>query len=142
MCEPELLLHTNVRWLSRSKFLQRFRDVLDEIRIFLENRNEDFKQLNDEDWLCDFAFLADFTGTSILRVLNLKLQGKSKTISEMISILSAFKKQIPSLIHDLQEQTFHYFPNVKDHLQIYPGFIWSSEKYVSKINSVMNDFDI
>ena len=68
----------------------------------------------------DLAFLADLNESS---VFNLKLQGKSKSISEMMSILGGFKNQIPSLIHNLQEQTFNYFSNVKDHLQSYPGFI-------------------
>jgi hypothetical protein len=32
--EVDLILHTDVRWLSRSRFLQRFRDLLDDCSIF------------------------------------------------------------------------------------------------------------
>lgn len=32
----EIILHTDVRWLSRHKFLQRFCDLLNEIRSFFE----------------------------------------------------------------------------------------------------------
>lgn len=39
--ESELALHTDVRWSSRSKFLQRFRDLLDEIIKFLDERGDD-----------------------------------------------------------------------------------------------------
>ena len=31
----ELLLHTDVRWLSKGKFLQRFREICPEIKEFL-----------------------------------------------------------------------------------------------------------
>ena len=86
--EPELALHTDVRWLSRSKFLQRFRDLLDEIIKFLEERGDDYRQLRDLDWQCDLAFLADFTGK--LSTLNLNLQGKNKAISDVMSSIAAF----------------------------------------------------
>jgi hypothetical protein len=49
---------------------------LDDIVQFLEERGDSFSQLRDVNWLCDLAFLADFTG--YLRDLNLNLQGKTK----------------------------------------------------------------
>jgi len=81
--DVDLILHTDVRWLSRSRFLQRFRDLLDDIVQFLEDRGDSFSQMRDENWLCDLAFLADFTGH--LSDLNLKLQGKNIIIIDLIS---------------------------------------------------------
>jgi hypothetical protein len=74
--------------------------------------------------------------------LNLELQGKGKTIGEMISTVNAYKNQFPLLIDDLRLQTFIHFPNIKDHLQNNPDFILSSEKYLREINNVMKDFNI
>ncbi|XP_072401606.1 zinc finger BED domain-containing protein 5-like [Diabrotica undecimpunctata] len=66
--EPDLVLHTDVRWPSRTKFLQRFR-LLNEILKFLEESGDKHQQLRDLDWHCDLAFLADFTDK--LSTLNL-----------------------------------------------------------------------
>ena len=43
----ELLLHTDVRWLSSSKFLQRFRYLLQDIKAFLHSRGDDWTKLDD-----------------------------------------------------------------------------------------------
>lgn len=51
----ELVLHTDVRWLSREKFLQRFRELCPEIKEFFhEAKDADYNQLNDSQWLLDF----------------------------------------------------------------------------------------
>ena len=70
----QLILHLDVRWLSSGKFLQRFCDLLEEIRAFLLNRGDSYAKLNNFDWLSELAFHADFTGR--LASLNLQLQGK------------------------------------------------------------------
>jgi len=62
---------------------------LDDIVQFLEERGDSFSQMRDVSWLCDLAFLANFTGR--LSDLNLKLQGKNKTIIDLISCISSFK---------------------------------------------------
>ena len=87
----------------------------------------------------DLAFLADFTGR--LSALNLQLQGKSKSISELISAIGAFKMQIPSLISDLEEKRFNFFSNIKNHLQNYPHTTWNPEKYVIEIHVVSHEFE-
>jgi hypothetical protein len=45
----------------------------------LKERGDEKAELEDEKWLFDLAFLADFTG---------KLQGKNECIAEMITVSS------------------------------------------------------
>ena len=97
-----------MRWLSGSKFLQRFQDLLQEIKAFLQDTGYDSAKLDDLLWLSDLAFLADFTGK--LSDLNLQLLGKSKPISESISAIGAFKMQIPAFISDPKVKQFDFFP--------------------------------
>ena len=137
--EKELLLHKDVRWLSSSKFLQRIRDLLQDIKVFLQSRGDDYAKLDDLVWMNDLAFLADFTG--MLSVLNLQLQEKNKSISKLISAIDAFKMKIPSLVSDLEEKQFNFFPNIKNHLQNYPRTIWNPEKYVAEIYVVSYEFE-
>uniref|UniRef100_A0A0L8HWL3 HAT C-terminal dimerisation domain-containing protein n=1 Tax=Octopus bimaculoides TaxID=37653 RepID=A0A0L8HWL3_OCTBM len=53
----DLLLHSNVRWLSRVNVLNRFVSLLEEIKIFVEEKH--FPELNNEDWLFKLMFLID-----------------------------------------------------------------------------------
>lgn len=138
--EPDLALHTDVRWLSRSKFLQRFRDLLDEIIKFLEERGDDYQQLRDLDWQCDLAFLADFTGK--LSTLNLELQGKNKTVTEMMSSIAAFQSQTASMIVDIEKKKFQQFVNIKDHMEKHPTYNFIPDKYTAEIKAVVSDFEI
>lgn len=63
-----LLLHTEVRWLSRGKILERFIMLLPQIKEFIASR--------------DLEFLTDRTAK--LNELNLKIQGKNQHIADMI----------------------------------------------------------
>ncbi|GLV33575.1 hypothetical protein CBL_20287, partial [Carabus blaptoides fortunei] len=53
----EPLMHTDVRWLSRGKFLQRFHDLIDEIKQFLITRGDNYKILEDNSVLEVLAIL-------------------------------------------------------------------------------------
>ncbi|GFX75561.1 DUF4371 domain-containing protein [Trichonephila clavipes] len=72
----ELLYHADVRWLCWSIFLQRFRDLLQEVKYFLESKDETYLELSDKIWLMDLAFVVNIT--SHLNELNLHLQGKNQ----------------------------------------------------------------
>lgn len=137
--QPDVILHTDVRWLSRHKFLARFRSLLREIISFLKDRGDEYAQLEDAEWLFDLAFLADFTGE--LSDMNLELQGKGKCIGEMMSIVSSYKTKFKLMKTDLTINTFDHFPNMQDHLEKNPDFVFQTEKYVSEIDSVIQEFE-
>ena len=89
-------MHTDIRWLSRGKFLHRFRDLIinyyfinliNDIKQFLSERGDDYKQLNNDIWLLDLEFLTDITAK--LNDLNLELQCLNKTTFHMISAVTA-----------------------------------------------------
>uniref|UniRef100_A0A6P7GA77 General transcription factor II-I repeat domain-containing protein 2A-like n=1 Tax=Diabrotica virgifera virgifera TaxID=50390 RepID=A0A6P7GA77_DIAVI len=84
----ELLLPTEIRWLSKEKILRRFYELLPALIAFLKERKEDYSTLEEPEWLRDFGFLTDVTGK--LNELNLQLQGKEKSILQMISEVKSF----------------------------------------------------
>ena len=52
-----LLMHNNVRWLSRGKVLERLVECLHEIKLFLNMKNsKDFPELDDDAWLSKLIF--------------------------------------------------------------------------------------
>ncbi|CAG9574819.1 unnamed protein product [Danaus chrysippus] len=74
----DLLLHSEIRWLSAGQCLQRFFALRKEIPLFLKNEiSSDTSELQDKmrdpQFLADLAFLTDMT--QHLNELNLKLQG-------------------------------------------------------------------
>ncbi|TWW53532.1 Zinc finger BED domain-containing protein 5 [Takifugu flavidus] len=71
----DLLLHTEIRWLSRGRILLPFLSLLSEIKEFMQSRGEDAALLEDTGWTLDLAFLTDITGKQ--NSLNWELQGKA-----------------------------------------------------------------
>ena len=66
MCEEmganhtQLLLHSEVRWLSRGRVLTRLFEMRHEVCTFLSDMKSDLKvHFLDEDWICQLAYLAD-----------------------------------------------------------------------------------
>ncbi|KAF2902783.1 hypothetical protein ILUMI_03411 [Ignelater luminosus] len=108
----ELLLHTDVRWLSRATFLTRFRELLPQICSYLQTKGDSYPQLNDQEWLLDLVFFCDVTEK--LHQLNLQLQGKGKTIIDMISILKSFKEKLNMLAMQLKRRDLKYYQNLAD----------------------------
>ncbi|XP_057203176.1 general transcription factor II-I repeat domain-containing protein 2B-like [Triplophysa rosa] len=98
----DLLMHTDIRWMSRGKCLERFFALRTEVPVFLEDSIKSdtsayCSNLRDPEFLCDLAFLTDMTAH--LNNLNTQLQGRSQAVSDLYGHLTAFKRKL-ILFHD------------------------------------------
>lgn len=115
----DLLLHNNVRWLSKGRALERFWSIRSEVAAFLEElesqKATNFSLfLNDGKNMDIVAFLVDIT--SHLNELNFKLQGKDNSICELMTAVRSFQRKLEVFKEDLQGDYAH-FPTVKEQVQ-------------------------
>ena len=112
----ELLLHNDVRWLSKGRVLERFWSIRKEISAFLAQlKSQKAKPfslfLEDERKMHIVAFLVDIT--SHLNGLNLKLQGKDSSIGDLMTAVRSFQRKLEVFKEDLQGECAN-FPTVKE----------------------------
>ncbi|XP_003738604.1 SCAN domain-containing protein 3-like [Galendromus occidentalis] len=120
-----LLLHADVRWLSRGRMLSRFFALREEIGVFLgQQKHPDADKLYDEDWIVRVAYLVDIF--SQLNKLNLSLQGASQDIFTSRGKMDAFQRKIALWRSRLAEESFDMFPTCGDYVDekhMDPGMI-------------------
>jgi len=125
-----LLLHTHVRWLSRGKVLTRLFDLKTEMEIFLKDKKSPFGDyLENHLWLANLAYLSNIF--SILKDLNLSLQGPYTNIFTSNNKIEAFLNKIELWEKRVQKLTFDMFPSFFNVLE---------EKIINenKINEMQN----
>ncbi|MBN3306723.1 SCND3 protein, partial [Amia calva] len=93
----DLLLHNNVRWLSKGRVLERFWSIRKEITAFLvQLKSQKATQfslfLQDESKMDIVAFLVDIT--SHLNELNVKLQGKNNSVCDLMTAVRSFQRKL------------------------------------------------
>lgn len=105
----DLLYHSRVRWLSLGKVFKRVWDLKEAIDTFLElkGKSDDFPELSNKNWLCDFAFAVDIF--SHMNELNVKLQGKDLYVHDLYSNVNAFKAKLTFFLGKCQRKTFLSF---------------------------------
>ncbi|CAH2301091.1 Hypothetical predicted protein [Pelobates cultripes] len=110
-----LLMYNNVRWLSRGRVLERFVACLDEIRLFMNEKGQEYPQLTDTAWLTNLMFFTDFIAH--FNVLNKTLQGVGKTAERMFCDIRTFERKLQVFERDIESGQLKYFPNLKIHLE-------------------------
>uniref|UniRef100_A0A3B4TIW1 Uncharacterized protein n=1 Tax=Seriola dumerili TaxID=41447 RepID=A0A3B4TIW1_SERDU len=89
----QLLLHTEVRWLSRGKVLSRLFELHREVQMFLQDTNFPLSDIfADAVWLSRLAYVSDIF--SRLNKLNLGLQGLSINVFDVQDKINALLKKL------------------------------------------------
>ena len=104
----DVVYHSEIRWLSRGRVLQRFFDLRYEIDIFFIEKSTQLHELSNPVWLWDLAILCDLT--AYVNELNLKLQCKDKLISHVYADLCAFQTKLKLFIQQTEKGQLTHFP--------------------------------
>lgn len=133
----DLLIHNDIRWLSKGNALKRFNELRGEIVVFL--RNSKLKKavkflslMESDEFTSAVCFLCDVF--QHLNQLNMELQGRDKTVMELVERLHAFQRKLTLFSADLCPGKMLHFPTLrKAGLQI-------TDKMSGFIDSLKNNF--
>lgn len=146
----DLILHSEVRWLSAGKCLRRFFAIRKQIPDFIKteikkNTIEIQNALKNYEFQCELAFLTDITHH--LNQLNLKLQGKNQNIANLFGHVTGFRQKLQLFISQIEKNQLFHFPCCAEIQTEYPEanfsqFYKNLSTLLDNFNNRFKDFDL
>lgn len=129
--------HSSVRWLSIGSVCGRVYELMDHIKqFFAEKEIDSFPQLNQKEFIDDFAYTVDVL--KYLNEFNVKLQGANLFIHDMYNSFTEFMDKLKILYAEVSTNNFVSFPTL---YQRSDGLTYiQCAKYQTIINNLINDF--
>ena len=94
--DVRLVYHSEVRWLSRRRVIERVWKLREELVLWFNGREDNIaNMIQNLFWLARLAYLVDIFG--MLNVLNITLQGCGIDIFEATFKITSFKQKLESL---------------------------------------------
>lgn len=129
----DVLYHTEVRWLSKGRVLERFFQLRHEITLFLSEKKE-FPETYDFKWWLHVAILTDVT--SIINETMTKLQGDyNKIVTKMMSIVFSLDEKLSMYSEEVSKEDLSSFPSVETLLKENPD----EQKDLECLKAVLRD---
>ncbi|XP_071394012.1 zinc finger BED domain-containing protein 5-like [Centroberyx affinis] len=104
-----LLLHTDVRWLSKGNCLARFCELFDSIVEFLEEVDAALGEKVSSSH-CDIMYLADFFEK--MNEVTLKLQGNGVTLVQCKAVIHSLTSRLDLYRQSIGRRQFAHFPQL------------------------------
>ncbi|XP_065667571.1 general transcription factor II-I repeat domain-containing protein 2A-like [Hydra vulgaris] len=108
----DLLLHSEVRWLSRGNILNRFWECLPSVLLFMLTQKFSFITMSIEEFKCKLAFLCDITAQ--FNVLNKRLQGHRVLVCDLINHITVMKTKLNLYKTQFASGSCTHFPTLNE----------------------------
>ena len=118
--------------------LNRAFELSNAICQFMESKVNDSTVLQDEEWKCELAFLADVT--THLNVLNLQLQGRDRMITDIYDALKAFHVKMFLWETQLRHCNLPHFPFCQVMSNQVDATMFPNMHFADKLNALSSEF--